>query len=287
MNSMIREIGPEDIFGELLLMRQEFKGAQLLLEGANDIDRFEKFVDSETCSITNCYGKPNLLGAMKIAHEKDFVGCIGLADADFDRVLGRLEVLPDLIYSECYDFDMDAVRTNATSRYLKSAGDQDKCKAIGSHDKIVETIVLSLAPISHAKLANEMFGLGYPIGSVQWYKFYNDFQIDRGKLVAGILGKTVCDAGNVEKLKAHVESAASSNFDLYQITNGHDFCWGLGICLREKIGGRNKNQTTGKEVEMHLRLAVNETDFKSMSVFEAITQWEKRTGYLVINRSIV
>lgn len=70
MKSMTNEIGPEEIFGELLLMRQEFKGAQLLLEGANDIDRFEKFVDSNTCSITNCYGKPNLLGAMKIAHER-------------------------------------------------------------------------------------------------------------------------------------------------------------------------------------------------------------------------
>lgn len=284
---MTNEIGPEEIFGELLLMRQEFKGAQLLLEGANDIDRFEKFVDSNTCSITNCYGKPNLLGAMKIAHEKEFVGCIGLADADFDRVLGRLEQLPDLIYSECYDFDMDTIRTEATSRYLRLAGDEDKCKSIGSHDKIVDSIVLSLSPVSHAKLANEMFRLGYPVGNVQWYKFYEDFQIDKGKLVAGILGKTVCEVGKVEKLKAHIESAAANNFDLHQITNGHDFCWALGVNLRKKLGDRNKNQTIGKEVEMHLRLAISESDFKTMSVFDSIVQWEKRTGHLVLKRTIL
>ncbi len=286
MNSISCEIGPDEVFAELLMMRQDFDGAMLLLEGSHDADRFEKFVDEEACGITICFGKENLVGAIKIAQEENFDGCIALADADFDRVLGKLQDFPNIVYSENYDFDMDLLKTDATRRYLKVVADNEKCSAFGTHDQLFDAIVMSLAPLTHAKLANELFGLGYSIREVQWYKFYKDFRIDPGRLLAGILGKEVSQKGALDALKARLADAASKVEDVSTITNGHDFCWGLGENLRETIGNRARNLCSGKEVEIHIRLTIDESDFKSLAIFKKIKEWEQKTGYLVLKRHI-
>ena len=51
-------------------------------------------------------------------------------------------------------------------------------------------------------------------------------------------------------------------YDLRQLTNGHDFHCALGASLRSELGARRAAHTWGSEVEMHLRLAFGDKDFK-------------------------
>ena len=90
MISIARELDAHDIAQELRQERQVHKGSFLLLEGDRDIKRFTKFVDENACSIQNCFGRENLLGAIEILIDEGFPGVLALADAAFDRIDGCL-----------------------------------------------------------------------------------------------------------------------------------------------------------------------------------------------------
>ena len=62
--------------------------------------------------------------------------------------------------------------------------------------------------------------------------------------------------------------------DLWQSTNGHDFCAALGVSLRGTLADRKHPQTTPDEVEKHLRLALSEADFRNMGVYRSLRQWQ-------------
>src|SRR6266446_3526644 len=120
-----------DIVQEIRFERQVHRGSFLLLEGSEDLKRFTRFTDEHLCSTMNCFGRSNLINAIKLLYEDGFAGALGLADADFDRLTGSLETHEGVIYSDSHDFDMDWACEQTLHRYLEEVGDPDKCVAAG------------------------------------------------------------------------------------------------------------------------------------------------------------
>ena len=127
--SIARELDAHDIAQEVRQERQVHKGSCLLVEGDKDIKRFAKFVDEDVCSIQNCFDRENLLGAIEILAEEGFQGILGLANAEFDRIDGRLPASEAIIFSETHDFDLDIAESDVLRRYLVATQKNVSCTA--------------------------------------------------------------------------------------------------------------------------------------------------------------
>lgn len=98
MKSFSAETDPFTLAAEIRMERQKHKGSFLLVEGASDSKRFRKLVSKEQCSMVNCFGKPNVVGAIEQVYDDGFLGCLGLVDADFDRLRGTLPEHEGLVF---------------------------------------------------------------------------------------------------------------------------------------------------------------------------------------------
>ena len=129
MMSIARYMDEHDIAQEVRLERKVHKGSFLLVEGTTDIKRFGNFIDDDECSLVNCYGRKNAIGAIRFLCEDGFPGALGAVHADFGRVDGSLEHHEGLVYSEAHDFDLDWVHVDAVQRYFKQIAEPEKCSA--------------------------------------------------------------------------------------------------------------------------------------------------------------
>ena len=272
MTSIEQLLDADDIVAEIRMERQAFNGAFILIEGSSDARRFEQFLDLDRASLVNCWGRSKLLIASGKLNSAGFTGFVALADADFDRVKGTLENIDNVIYSDNHDFEIDTVRTSAFAKYLKEVGNVTLCKDIGDHDVIRTRIAEALAPLSAAKFANILGVINYKLSEMNWLPCLADLQINKEKLAFTILRRESPDRERIAALVDIIDRHMPS--DLWQSTNGHDFCAALGVSLRGTLADRKHPQTTPDEVEKHLRLALSEADFRNMGVYRSLRQWQ-------------
>ena len=274
-----------DIVAEIRMERQASPSAFILMEGTTDIRRFEQFIDNNITSTVNCWGKEKLLSAVKSLNESNFSGFLALADADFDRIIGDIEYIENIIYSEGHDFDIDSFRTSVFIRYITEVGDETKCKSHGETHDILEKIAIGIRPLSGAKLANRKNRIQIQFSEINWCPAFDGMSFNREQLAFLVLKKGAPDRSAIENF-LKVVSEEESN-DLWQVTNGHDFSCALGISLRTQIGSRKWPQTTSEEIERHIRLALCESDFKEMKIFECILEWQRESGYRILNQNLL
>jgi hypothetical protein len=284
MISIARDMDEYDIAQEIRLERQIHKGAFLLLEGQDDLKRFSKFVDDALCSTVNCFGKRNLVGAIEILYDEGFPGALGLADADFDRILNTLRGHEGLIYSESHDFDLDWACTAAVlERYLKEVASESKCQAMGGLDKIISFIFISSKPLSILRYVNHYRNLRYKLSQVNHHIVAPDGEVELDILVDHVSSGAFSAEHHKAALRNLVVNHLYAPVDWAQMTNGHDFCAMLGIALQKRIGDRKTAQTWGSEIQLHFRLAYGDEGFAASNVFVSILRWQyENRPYVVL-----
>lgn len=282
MKSIAGSMDEYDIAQEIRIERQIHKGSFLLLEGVKDIRRFSKFTDPGGCSTVNCYGRENLVGAIELLYEDGFLGCLGLADADFDRVLEQLKGHEGLIYSDTHDFDLDSACEEALTRYLAEVGDQKKCGEAGGTMEIAKSLMVDLKPLSALRFLNVKRNLGYSLTDVNHVQVCKNGRVNLGQLIEHVSTGQFANEARKTQLRNLITPMLAVEVDYAQFTNGHDFFALLGICLRDRLGGRLPPQSWGDEVEMHFRLAFSDDDFSRTGTFKAIRLWENENAPFVI-----
>jgi hypothetical protein len=288
MISISASMDEYDIAQEIRFERQVHKGSFLLLEGPDDLKRFSKFTDERQCSTVNCFGRSNLINAIKLLYEDGFAGALGLADADFDRLLGKLELHEGIIYSESHDFDMDWACESTLSRYLDEVGDKAKCAALGNAPGVAAMVFGAIKPLSILRYLNEHRGLRYKLAKIRHDAIVVDSVVDTTFLVEHVSQGAFSDPAKKQGLETLIKGHLSSQQDPLQLTNGHDFFALLGIALRDKIGRRLDPQSWRSEVQIHFRLTYSEQDLIRSAVYRAIVEWEKENPpYLILKRHLV
>jgi hypothetical protein len=256
------------------------------VSGEGDIKRFGKFVDQDACSIQNCFGKQNLLEAIDILTSEGFPGILGLADAEFDRIEGSLPLSEEIIFSECHDFDLDLVRTDILRRYLAEVGHSHKCDELGGPEGVRVWLLEACKPLSVLRYIACAQSLRYRLDQIDYRQICANGCIDLDLLVryVSIDQPSICEQHELKRL---LVSCAAQNFDLEQLTNGHDLCAMLGLALQGRLGDRKPDQTFPAEVKIHLRLAFSDEDFDRTPLFLAILRWEgENVPYVILKRPL-
>jgi hypothetical protein len=273
MSGIAKAIDGYSIAAEIRMERQLHKGSFLLIEGESDELRILKFVDESSCSITVCFGKPNVLEAVEVLNDDGFAGCVALVDADFDRASGT-QMSVDVVYSNLHDFDLDVAWTPALERYLREVADADKLRDAGDVAGVRKLLVAALHQLSAMRWANEQEGLRYRLSELKHENFFDGKSINIEAMINEVSQGTFASTVHRTKLKALIEKYSKLNVDILQITCGHDFCAGLGIALRSELGSRRPPQSWRSEVEMHLRLTYDWADFSNGDTYKSLRLWE-------------
>jgi hypothetical protein len=281
--SIAKRLDQFDIAQQVRFERQNHKGTFLLLEGDTDIDRFEKFVDQIECSLVNCYGKPNLIGAVEALYEEGFDGVLGIADADFDRLLGRLLQHGGVIFSESHDLDLDWATDTVLARYMNSVADKTKLNGAGGIREIRRTIHKTMIPLSALRLCAHTKEVSLRLDTLHFDRFVVGLSLDTGKLLDEVLFAGTPEAKR-QYVVERIEALSQRKYDPAQFHSGHDFYTILGIALRDELGARKGPQTYGGEIALHLRLTYDDAAFRGSAVCREILRWEKdNSPYLVLD----
>jgi hypothetical protein len=274
MMSITSEMDAYDIAQEIRLERQVHKGAFLLLEGITDIKRFSIFMSERTCSIVNCYGRENLTGAFDILDDEGFLGIVGLADADFDRVLTCLKTIDGLIYSTSHDFDLDWLDEEILVRYLLEVGSREKLSGHGGASNVLQKLLENLKRVSLAKFINAFKSYDIKFSEIDLQSHCSGFSVNFQSYLADVFQRNPHKAHLQNEVLAAIEMNVSKALNLRQLTNGHDVHCLLGVCLRGELGERKVPQTWGREIESHVRLSFDIRCFSRSEVFRALRKWE-------------
>jgi hypothetical protein len=274
MKSIARSIDGPTIAAEVRMERQTHKGSFVLVEGANDIKRFQRVIDAQICSFVNCFGKRNVEEAIEILYDDGFSGALGMVDADFDRILGRPVEREGLAVSANHDFDLDVSATTVFERYLEEVADKAKLTKLGGSRKFFDDLLVAIKPLSAMRYANEKHSLSYRLDSLAIEEFFDGQNLDIDQMVETVSWGKFSSSEAKNLLKTYILRYAMSGIDLRQATCGHDFCAALGIALRQVVGDRKQPQTWRSEIEMHFRLAFDMEHFRETPVFGVVSQWE-------------
>lgn len=252
------------------------KGAFLLMEGPNDIRRFEKFFEPKGISFIPCWGKSNVIETMDIVQNSGSEDCLGFVDADFDRVDSAAFADDDIIVSTNHDFDVDVCRTKVMDRYFGEVGDKTKVDAEGGCKECTNSLADALRPLSALRYANQKHSLGYRLSDIRLYEFFDGTVLDVDKMIDHVSTGKFSSAQHKKALKEFIARYSAIEVDIWQFTNGHDLTAAVGIALRQRIGTRQIVQTSVGEIERHFRLSFDHADFQDSGLRTAILTWQSR-----------
>jgi len=285
MRSIAAHIDPATIVAQIRMERQTHKGSFLLVEGSTDAKRMDKFVDQAACSLVNCYGKQNVIGAIELMQDVGLEDCLGMVDADFDRVRNHPVNNESIVYSKFHDFDLDNALTGVIDRYLIEVADEAKLADVGGARACVDMILKAIKPLSILRYANEIRRLRYDLTRLKMDVFFDGHSVNIDKMIDEVSFREFEDKVYKDALRLRISEIVDLDFDLLQLTNGHDFIAALGLALRDRVGNRRPPQTWGSEVEMHLRFGLLTEEFASTLAHQAISNWENSSnGFKVLRQ---
>ena len=275
---------PHTIANEVRMKRALRDGPFLIVEGADDSRFYRRFVAPNLHPLIPAFDKDNVIGAVTLLDGTNFVGVLGIVDADFDVLMGK--VLPSTNITrgdDSHDLETMLVRSPALDAVLHE---------FASHEKLQSFEARLRAPF-RSWLVEVAQCLGY----IRWYSVTNGInlcfdglrfsrfvdlrtlKIDRNAMFAEIRNRSknwaITDA---ELIQAGWPQNRKD--DAWHVCCGHDMVDLLAIALRSAIG--SQQQLNAEQLARSLRLAYSSGEFANSTLCSAISGWERSTGLLIL-----
>ncbi|MCK0207530.1 hypothetical protein MWN33_05725 [Starkeya koreensis] len=285
MLSIGSELDEYDIAQQVRLERQAHKGSFLLLEGAGDIDKLEPFIQQKNCSIINCYGRGNAVGAIELLYDEGFEGAVAIVDADFDRLVGEVEVHEGLVYTAGHDLDMDFVNSTAFDIFILEQSSVEKLNNLGGVGAIREKLHLAIKPLSVTRYINVVGIINFKLSDVFIECCCIEGHAKPERIVAAIFNGKAPDTSRDEMLINLIERHSRQSFDYNQLTNGHDFIRLLGMFMQSQIAEWLPYFCTEKNIMAEICRRMSDDYFCKLAIFRNIREWELESGKYNIFRA--
>jgi hypothetical protein len=275
--TLLRHLDGYDVRAQLYLERQLHRGAFMIVEGETDFKALSKFVQADHCSLIIANGKKNALEAMDLLDDDGFDRVVCLVDADFDRLNGTDRSSAVVWVTDAHDLDATIFASSALDAYLTEFGDATKIQILERRrGKTIREIILEAsAPIGRLRWINEQRHCRLNFQKLT-YSFISETTLacDEVALIAEVLANSSAVCCDAASLKVALQQCSANEFDLLQLSCGHDIAAVTGVALRELIGNRFRDaHTWGREIESGLRLAFDFRAFSSTDVFRGMKEW--------------
>lgn len=270
---------PDEVANEAIMTRKVCEALILLVEGFNDEKVYQKFLATEDSEIISSWGKDNVLGAITILENEEIRGILGIVDADFWHLEGRLPTSPNVIVTDGHDLEMMMIYSKSFSHFITEVASATKMESfLRSHDvKDIRDILLDNAlPIGLLRKYSYNNDLKLCFNKIKFASFINreTMKIEINKMVEVVLSLTRNPALNLSEIIRQVNIMLNSRSDdPYQVCCGHDVIEILGIGLRKCIGSKSKEASSIEMLESGLRMSYDSACFQKTKLYFETKKW--------------
>ena len=285
MTSIKEGVDGVSIANDIRLQRAVYSGSFLLVEGADDATVLERFCAEDECSIFVCLGKKNALDAVDELGTWGFVGALGLADRDFDEILGYRDSRGDVVYTDDNDLDVMILSSEALDKVLGVFGNRKTMtENIEVDGKGVRESVFSSASVVGAlRLVAQEQGWSLRFVDMKYkYVEKNSYLIDEVSTIGHVYGRSRAEVDvTEEEIRAAVQKRRAADIEVKELCRGHDCVRVLGRGLKKAFGtSRQFNDEQGaRTLEGILRVGYEWQHFVLTDLYSAMRRWEVVSGF--------
>ncbi len=300
MHDLREEADANYYFGELKMWNdsnnRKFE-VGVVVEAKSDEDLFGAHFRQDC--IFFCFGGwEKVAKTIQLVNQYNIQGIVGIIDADFRRVLGIDITEENLFLTDFHDSEMMLIESFVWEKILHHCADTRKtAKGTGGklltfkakHQKSIKEFILEvLKPLSILRLLNEKEELGLKFRTqkkndydyVKYFKFIS--KDDLNFIGLEQLIKTVEDKSqkqgffkNRPDLRSKLEELLTEDFDLKELTNGHDVLNVLSLALEKVIASK---KVKADELSKMLIVAYRFEDFQKTNLYLALKKWEENNS---------
>jgi len=279
---MREAIKADRVANRIRLLRSQFSGAFLIVEGDKDKRIYGRFIMAEACRLEVAHSRENAISAALILERERFVGVLAIVDADFDVLESRIFSSSNIFITDTHDLETMMLKSPALEKLLME---------IGSETKLDEFVKVRGKELREA-LLEECLNLGYlrlvSLRHGHALKFeglkYRDFTdlttltINQSRLIKTVKNHSQKLKLSDRELQRQIETIRDEKHDKWHVCCGHDLIGILSIGLRKAIGSRDSKEVEPEIIERSLRLAYESAWFRDTKLYASIKAWEGING---------
>lgn len=271
---------------KMLLLHPSFKGKTVvILEGNTDIRLFRSLLCRD-CLSESVDGKNNVEDVIKDLNSVGIDKVLGVADADFDNMLGLKPSINSVFLTDYHDIEVMLLSSPALYSVIAE---------YALNQVIFERL--------DAELFASITSIGFKIGVLRLINYKNDLNlnfkglhyelfckiddlnisIDIDKLLNILCRRSAnLKTGENEKtIKKLYEKYIQEDHELLQVCSGHDLTKLISIIFRQVSMSNNCN-TNQDKIEMGLRLAYTIETFKQTKLYKSLFAWQKTAKAMIV-----
>ncbi len=257
----------------------------IFVEGEDDVRLFQKFFDLNKCKVEYIPGGKNKLES----HVKDLLKerknklIVAIRDADFLRITNPNYQNENIILTDCHDIEMTSINQKepfksllceyAETLYAETLKESE-------FDMTKQTLLEIIRPISLLRLANSQEKIGLRFKNVKFQKLldFDKKEVNITNYVQIVLKQSKNITLTYEELVQKIEDLENQDFDLYQLTNGHDMANVLSAFFNKKHKNGRKKDLSNSRIEKDLRLCFHIECFKKTQMYQELKKWETKNS---------
>lgn len=267
------------------MKRSQHSGPFLLVEGQDDKLFMSKFICLSTCKIEVMDNKRNVRDVLRILNDDRYPGILGLADADFDRVIGTGGEPSDLVMHDHHDLETMLFRSPALEFVLREFGSEPKVdKFVGD---VLDVLMERSLLVGYLRIYSAISELGLTFRGMDYAAWIDrrTFEPDLERLIQHVKNRSNRQDLSTDMLKNAIDGIETSNYDPFEIVTGDDLVGVLIVGLRGVLGNQSSQGVNGEDIRRVLRLSYPEEQFWGSNLSGSIIAWETRNpSFQVLRR---
>lgn len=268
------------IANRVRMIRDNYFGVVLIVEGPDDSRIFSLLVSRQDCQIVIAYGKKNALDAAKIlADEKDLL-TIAIIDADFRRIENSTELFSNVFVTDYHDIETMMIMSTAFESVLSEFGSSEKQERFITETgvELREFVLLQSSIVGGLRWHSIRSGLNLTFEELRFGDFYfeDPARIDLMACVKCVLNKSQRHDIDAIELSEAVAAVLAEGHATCELSCGHDTIAVLQRMLRKSIGTISPSKVTESVLHQSFRLAYHMGCFSKTTLYSQLYEWQAK-----------
>ncbi|MCD4800956.1 MAG: DUF4435 domain-containing protein [Methanococcoides sp.] len=285
---MKRYLTADDIANNVRMMRTQFRGSVLIIEGSTDMRLYQRFVDDKRCKVIPANGKENAIKVIQILKRSKMEGVLTIVDADFWRVDGIRNKNDNVLVTDTHDLETMLIASEALDRLLEEFTSQYKVEAL--HMPIRQLLLYTAMPLGLfrwlSSSGKDKLSLRFKDIDFDHFMEVQPLSINIKRLIREVKVNSHGHSLNERAIRKKLMKMLGEDHDPWQICSGHDVVEILAFGLREIFGNLDAHHTNEGIIDRSLRLAYDITMFKKTDLYSSILNWEEENvPYIVLSEA--
>lgn len=268
-----------DVANEIRMTRTQFRGTFLIVEGQTaDLRVYKRLIDSEQVQVTPAHNKDNVLAALALLEDTNFLGVVAIVDADFWRLEGVEPASPNLFITDTHDLETMLLESPSLDKLLDEFGSEQKITNFTANSKmdVRQALLAAARPIGYLRWVSQRDNLSLTFEGIIFSRFIDrdTLHIDISELIREVKNKSRRHNLSESDLQDKIDELTDSKHNSWDICCGHDLVGILSFGLYRVLGSNQRREVEPEVLEKFLRAGYESTYFLSTQLYQLLRGWE-------------